>query len=172
MTISCWNTIDELWRQGARVRRGAALVVLAVFPCAAQTSRSSRSVSYVPNTALAFHIPISVCTRTATVGTRLVSDAQLLYPDDSDPPPLPRRSTALLEVESIPDSGAYPIRFRVVSLTIRGREYRLSDTHASPDPEHFSSMHHLASGAPAGRCVDAGTVLMGDLRDTIVIDRP
>jgi hypothetical protein len=61
---------------------------------------------------------------------------------------------------------------RVVSLTVRGHQYHLSNqTVASPDPEQIQA-HNLAPGVPAGRCYDAQLLLMADLRDSIVVKPP
>lgn len=148
------------------------IVVAGGLPAHAQTSQLQPVV--YSGVALAFHMPKpGVCTRTAKVGTRMVSDVQLLHPEMESVPPLPRGSTALLEVEDIPDTGAQPITMRVVSLTIRGRDYPLSRSRAFPDPEHVSSTRHLPSGALTGRCINAGVVLMGDLSsDTLEVQRP
>lgn len=150
----------------------AVILVIAAMPAHAQTPRLHRVV--YTGVALAFHMPEpGVCTRSTKIGTRFVSDVHLLHLEIGDAPPFPRGSTALLEVAALTDTGAYPVTMRVLSLTILGREYRLSSRNfAFPDPEQLTS-GHLASGASAGRCVHAGTVLMGDLSsDTLVVQRP
>ncbi len=151
---------------------GAALLIGNAPPAGAQTPRVARTV--YTGVALAFHMPEpGVCTRSTTIGTRLVSDVNLLHPEIGDAPPFPRGTMALLEVAALTDTGAYPVTMRVVSLTIQGREYRLSSRNfAFPDPEQLT-WGHLASGASAGRCVHAGTILMGDLSsDTLLVQRP
>lgn len=148
------------------------IVVTGGLPAHAQKSQVHRLV--YTGVALAFHMPKpGVCTRTTKVGTRMVSDVQLLHPEMQSLPLLPRGSKALLEVEGIPDTGAQPITVRVVSLTVRGHDHPLSSSHASPDPEQVSPTRRLPSGALTGRCINAGVVLMGDLSsDTLIVQLP
>jgi hypothetical protein len=78
-----------------------AFTALVASAVGAQAPPGSHPTLYLPNTALAIHMPKSVCTKTARVGTRMVSDVQLLYPDEHQYPPFPRGSTALLEVAAV-----------------------------------------------------------------------